>query len=72
MKYHSFSAYVKKYRYTFNEQRFESDEQYRAVVFHQFGSRYRRYCQKNDIPCDYIDLAFVVQEYENRNKHMIF
>lgn len=67
MKYASFIAYAKKYRFHFNAQRFLQDIQYRSVIFHQIGYRYRSYCERHGLPSDYIDLAFEVQAYEQRS-----
>lgn len=66
MEFLSFQTYLHQVKHNFKSWRFERDLQYRSVLFHQFGERYRYYCRMHHYIDEYDRIAYDVQLYEQR------
>lgn len=62
----SFIAYLQKEKRNFQKHKYESDMQYRAVLFRQFSKSYRWYCKSHQIEDEYEKVEYEIQAYEKR------
>lgn len=61
-----FKTFVKKYKRSFNEQAYDVEIQYRAIVFQQYAYKYQSYVKEHSLANDYCMIAHEVNEYEKR------